>query len=343
MLRKLTLGLILVVAVSMAGMGWLHQQFARPLLLDAPQLYTLSAGQGAIETLRQFERKGWLPMPALAARLWLKFVYNGQPILAGTYSLAPSMTLADVFSVLSRGDEVQFDISLIEGQTYRQWLTSLAAHPRLQQDLAANEAAVIAELLQAWQPYSATELASPEGLLLADTYHFTDKTPASEILRRASAAMQRYLLDKWAQRETGLPYAQPVDVLTMASIIEKETALASERAHIAGVFVNRLERNMRLQTDPTVIYGLGERFDGNLTRQHLREDTPYNTYVHKGLPPGPIAMIGRVAVDAALQPALTSDLYFVARGDGSHQFSETLEQHNKAVREFQLNRKDGQP
>ncbi|HAU93045.1 MAG TPA: endolytic transglycosylase MltG, partial [Alteromonas sp.] len=132
-------------------------------------------------------------------------------------------------------------------------------------------------------------------------------------------------------------------VLTMASIIEKETALASERARIAGVFVNRLEQNMRLQTDPTVIYGLGERFDGNLTRKHLREDTPYNTYVHKGLPPGPIAMIGRVAIDAALQPALTSELYFVARGDGSHQFSNTLEEHNQAVREFQLNRKDGQP
>lgn len=343
MLRKLALGLIIVVGGAMAAMGWLHQQFGKPLKLEEPRLFTLVAGQGAIETLQRFDQQGWLPMPKLAARLWLKFAYSGQPILAGTYAFEPPLTLADAFELLSRGEEVQFDISLIEGQTYPQWLATLSAHPRLKNDLAANEQALVKSLLTGWQQYSTTPLTHLEGLLLADTYHFTNQTPASEILKRASAAMQTYLLKKWAKREPGLPYEAPVDVLTMASIIEKETALASERARIAGVFVNRLEQNMRLQTDPTVIYGLGDRFDGNLTRQHLREDTPYNTYVHKGLPPGPIAMIGRVAIDAALQPALTSELYFVARGDGSHQFSNTLEEHNQAVREFQLNRKDGQP
>ena len=343
MLRKLALGLIIVVGAAMATLGWLHQQFAKPLNIEQRQLFTLTPGQGAIETLMRFEQQGWLPMPTLAARLWLKLVYGGQPILAGTYAFEPPLTLAGAFELLSHGEEVQFDISLIEGQTYQQWLTTLKAHPRLKADLTANEEALVQRLIAEWQPYSAEPLNSLEGLLLADTYHFTNQTPASEILKRASAAMQDYLLQKWAKREPGLPYEAPVEVLTMASIIEKETALASERARIAGVFVNRLEQNMRLQTDPTVIYGLGDRFDGNLTRQHLREDTPYNTYVHKGLPPGPIAMIGRVAIDAALQPALTSELYFVARGDGSHQFSNTLEQHNQAVREFQLNRKDGQP
>lgn len=342
MLRKLALGLIIVVGSGMAAMGWLYQQFSKPLQLQAGELYTLAPGQGAIETLRQFEQNGWLPMPTLAARVWLKFVYGGQPILAGTYTFKPPVTLAEAFNTLSRGDEVQFEISLIEGLTFHQWLATLREHPRLNADIANNDE-LISSLIEVWQPLSSTTLTSLEGLLLADTYHFTNNTPASEILRRASAAMQSYLLKQWSSREPGLPYENPVDVLTMASIIEKETALASERALIAGVFVNRLEQNMRLQTDPTVIYGLGNRFDGNLTRQHLREDTAYNTYVHKGLPPGPIAMVGRVAIDAALQPAITSVLYFVARGDGSHQFSETLEQHNKAVREFQLNRKDGQP
>jgi UPF0755 protein len=148
------------------------------------------------------------------------------------------------------------------------------------------------------------------------------------------------LLKRWEQRLGGLPYNAPFEVLIMASIIEKETALEFERMHIAGVFVNRLERNMRLQTDPTVIYGLGDRFDGNLTRKHLREDTPYNTYVHKGLPPGPISMIGKAAVEAALLPEVTEDLYFVAKGDGSHAFSATLQAHNQAVRQYQLKKED---
>lgn len=340
MLRKLTISVILLIGLVMAGLGWIHQQMAQTLRIDHEVLYSLPAGQGAIETIKQFEQKGWLPMPALLARVWLKLNDQGGAILAGTYALQPSLTLDQAFELFASGEEVQFDISLIEGLTIGQWIESLKQHPRLIDDLTEHQQQAINRIFKEWQTHSKEPLNSLDGLLLADTYHFTDKTLASEILIRASAAMQRYLLPRWEQRETGLPYTHPVDVLIMASIIEKETGLASERARIAGVFVNRLEKNMRLQTDPTVIYGLGDAFDGNLTRQHLRQDTPYNTYVHKGLPPGPISMVGRAAIEAALAPALTDELYFVARGDGSHQFSKTLQEHNKAVREFQLNRKD---
>ncbi|MDC8831265.1 endolytic transglycosylase MltG [Alteromonas gilva] len=337
MLRKLLIVTVIVVAMAIALLSWVQQQLNQPLNIQQRQLFTQEAGKGAIATLYQFEQNGWLPMPVKLARLWLKIGYSGQPVKAGTYYLAPPLTLADAFNTLSTGAEAQFDISLIEGQTLRQWQAVLAEHPYVKNDLDTHYGPVMDELLRQWQVYSNEQLNSAEGLLLADTYHFTAHTAATDILRRASAAMQDFLLAGWQSRPPGLPYDNPVEVLTMASIIEKETALAEERQRIAGVFVNRLEQNMRLQTDPTVIYGIGEAFDGNLTRAHLREATPYNTYVHHGLPPGPIAMVGRAAINAALAPAVTDELYFVSRGDGSHQFSVTLEEHNKAVRKYQLN------
>jgi UPF0755 protein len=177
-----------------------------------------------------------------------------------------------------------------------------------------------------------------EGRLFPDTYHFARGTADVAFLRRAAAAMDAVLDEEWRQRAPGLPYQNPLEALVMASIIEKETGVAEERAVIAGVFVNRLRLGMRLQTDPTVIYGLGTRFDGNLRRQDLLEDTPYNTYTRAGLPPTPICMPGRASIHAALQPAQTKALFFVSRGDGSHEFSETLEQHNAAVARYQLRR-----
>lgn len=337
MLRKLLIITVIVGALAIAALSWIHQQLNQPLNIQQRQLFTLAQGKGAIATLYQFDQNNWLPMPVELARLWLKVSYSGNPVKAGTYYLDPPLTLADALHTLSTGDEAQFDISLIEGQTLKQWLAVISAHPRIDNDLDKNFASLINELLTQWQVYSAQPLRSTEGLFLADTYHFTANTEATAILRRASGAMQAFVLDGWQNRPPGLPYDKPVDVLTMASIIEKETALPEERQRIAGVFVNRLEQNMRLQTDPTVIYGIGEKFDGNLTREHLRQPTPYNTYVHRGLPPGPIAMVGRAAINAALAPAVTDELYFVSRGDGSHQFSVTLAEHNKAVRQYQLN------
>ena len=172
---------------------------------------------------------------------------------------------------------------------------------------------------------------------MPDTYHFPRGTTDLDFLRRAYQTMSARLREEWEQRDVGIPYQTPYDALIMASIIEKETALPEERREIAGVFVRRLERRIRLQTDPTVIYGLGERFDGNLKRQDLASDSPYNTYMHPGLPPTPIALPGLASLHAALHPAPGDAIYFVARGDGSHEFSATLEAHNKAVRRYQLN------
>lgn len=335
--RKLIILVLLLVAAVMSFIGWFQYQTSKPLLISESVHYTLPGGQSAIATIHDLERRGWLPMPRLAARLWLKFVAGDTYIRAGTYELNPGANLDAVFSLLASGQEVQFDITLIEGLTFDQWMQLLAANELLENDLTEI---TLQTVLESWQPLAKREITSLEGLLLADTYHFTVGTKASDIVQRASDAMQSYLQDQWAKRIGGLPYQSPFDVLTMASIIEKETALEHERSHIAGVFVNRMERNMRLQTDPTVIYGLGERFDGNLTRKHLRENTPYNTYVHKGLPPGPIAMVGKAAIEAALLPEVTEDLYFVAKGDGSHAFSATLQEHNQAVRQYQLKKED---
>jgi UPF0755 protein len=184
-----------------------------------------------------------------------------------------------------------------------------------------------------------SEASSAEGLFLADTYFFTANTATSSILTRAHKAMLDYVETQWQQRQADLPLNSPYDALILASIIEKETAVSAERTKIAGVFVNRLRKNMRLQTDPTVIYGIGDAYDGNITRKHLRTPTPYNTYTIKGLPPTPIAMAGKEAIWAALNPMETDALYFVARGDGSHEFSSSLAAHNAAVRKYQLNRK----
>jgi UPF0755 protein len=179
----------------------------------------------------------------------------------------------------------------------------------------------------------------PEGRFFPDTYVYDYGSSDLDILRRANARMEEILADVWPQRQDNLPIKSAEEALILASIIEKETSVAEERPMIAGVFVNRLRRGMKLQTDPTVIYGIGDAFDGNLTRKHLRTDTPYNTYTRKGLPPTPIAAVGRAALMAAVNPATTKALYFVAKGDGSHQFSETLEQHNAAVKQFQLNKR----
>jgi UPF0755 protein len=224
---------------------------------------------------------------------------------------------------------VQYPLTLVEGWTFRQVMEALQADERLEHLIEDPSAeAVMARL--------GRRGVHPEGRFFPDTYHFTRGSSDLDILKRAHAAMERVLAEEWEARADGLPIESPDEALILASIIEKETGLASERAEIAGVFVRRLRLGMRLQTDPTVIYGLGDDFDGNLRRADLRNDHPYNTYVHAGLPPTPIALPGREAIRAALNPADGETLYFVARGDGSHAFSVTLEEHNRAVRKYQL-------
>jgi UPF0755 protein len=219
----------------------------------------------------------------------------------------------------------------VEGWTFRQLLSALRRHEAVRDTLdGLSDEAIMARL-----GYPGKH---PEGRFLPETYQFPRGTSDLEFLRRAYDGMQRALAAAWQGRAEDLPLDSPHEALVLASIVEKETGLASERARIAGVFVRRLRRGMRLQTDPTVIYGLGEAFDGNLRRRDLAADTPYNTYTRAGLPPTPICLPGKAAIEAVMHPAHGTSLYFVARGDGSHQFSDTLEAHNRAVQKYQLNR-----
>lgn len=252
---------------------------------------------------------------------------------AGVYDFRAGQTMAQIIADMAAGRVTVEKITLIEGKTYRDWRRQLAADPRLKQRLATmTEAAILATL--------GITLANPEGLFLPDTYFFHSGDSDLSILRRARTRLQRTLDEHWQNRPSDLPLSTPYEALVLASIVEKETGKAAERPLIAAVFANRLRARMRLQADPTVIYGLGDEFDGNLTRTHLRRrDTPYNTYMRGGLPPTPIAMPGAASIAAALNPADSPYYYFVATGDGGHHFSQNLRQHNNAVNRYQRRRR----
>lgn len=255
---------------------------------------------------------------------------RAQEVKAGSYELLVEPTPLELLDKLTRGDVTQAELRFIEGWTFRQLRAALDAHPFVRHDtLGMSNAQLLAAV-------GASE-AHPEGLFFPDTYLFSKGTSDVHVLRRAYSAMQRNLAQAWEARAPGVPYKTPYEALVMASIVEKETGRAAERDLIAGALVNRLRIGMLLQVDPTVIYGLGEAFDGNLRKGHLQKDGPYNTYTRAGLPPTPIAAPGLASLRAALQPAKTAALYYVARGDGSSEFSRTLEEHNRAVRKYQLN------
>ncbi len=266
-------------------------------------------------------------------KVWVRFNPQYSQIQAGLYEIEPQSKLTDVLAMMNQGKVKQFSITLVEGLRFDQWLGSLAQTDRLIFDIE-SERNLYRELIENSDNFCRNQYESLEGCLLPDTYFFAKGTKASEIIKRAFWSMQTQLESLWATRFKDIPIETKYQALILASIIEKETAIESERSEIAGVFANRLELNMRLQTDPTVIYGIKDNFDGNLTRAHLRQATPYNTYVIKGLPITPIAMPNQASIQAALQPALTDSLYFVATGNGGHQFSTNLKDHNQAVREY---------
>ncbi|MEM7294255.1 MAG: endolytic transglycosylase MltG [Pseudomonadota bacterium] len=253
-------------------------------------------------------------------------------IKAGEYSLDAGLTPVQILDQLIAGRVVQHNLTLVEGLTFREWRAILAnASPVL---VNASAALGDDELMAA----IGANGEHPEGLFMPDTYAYSRGSSDIDLLRRAYDAMQAYLNAAWAAREEGLPLNNSYDALILASIVEKETGVAEERPLIAGVFVSRLHKGMKLQTDPTIIYGLGEEFDGDIKWKHLRQDTPYNTYTRHGLTPTPIAMPGRAAIDAVLHPAETEALYFVSKNDGSHQFSRTLAEHEAAVDKYQRNK-----
>ena len=248
---------------------------------------------------------------------------------AGEFQFEAGMTPVQLLEVLVSGDVRLYSFTIVEGWTFREVLSALHQTDDIVQTMVHEDWPALLESLNA-------ELAHPEGLFLPETYSFPRGTTDRDLLQQAYDLMQETLANEWEGRAVGLPYQSPYEALTMASIIERETALASERARIAGVFVRRLQQGMRLQTDPTVIYGIGESFNGNLTRTDLRTDTPYNTYTRGGLPPSPIAMPGAAAINAALHPLDGTELFFVATGlgDGSHKFSTTKDEHDAAVQEY---------
>ena len=333
MLKKLLLSLLILVGIAFLVVTQLQQRWQQPLAI-APEGYALTVGAG--ETLRALAKRlesdgvyrdGWM------LRLYGRWTGLDQQIKRGEYLVPAGTNPETLLLLLKSGKVVSYQVTLPEGITLARALQILAEVPELEHTLGGVEDLRIRELIA---PHS-----SPEGLFFPDSYQFERGASDLDILRRARTAMQRILEAEWQGREEDLPYTDAYEALIMASIVERETGMASERPEIAGVFVRRMHKNMRLQTDPTVIYGLGEAFDGNLKRSHLKDDSnPYNTYRHKGLPPSPIALPGRAAIHAALHPKEGSTLYFVARGDGGHYFSDTLAEHQRAVRKYQLQRRE---
>ncbi|MEP6701832.1 MAG: endolytic transglycosylase MltG [Betaproteobacteria bacterium] len=261
--------------------------------------------------------------------LWLmRIARKDGAIKAGSYEFEGAMSPLAVLDMLTAGDDLQLALTIVEGWTFGQMRTALAADPQIGHTLDQGSQADMLRRVGVAE-------ANPEGLFFPDTYHYAPGSADVTVFRRAYRAMQDRLQAGWAGRDQDLPYASPYEALIMASIIEKETGKKSDRKQIASVFVNRLRLGMKLQTDPSVIYGMGQQFNGNLRKRDLEADTPYNTYVHPGLPPTPIALPGQASLDAALHPDPTRYLYFVARGDGSSHFSTTLDEHNRAVNKYQ--------
>lgn len=250
-------------------------------------------------------------------------------VRAGEYQIESGLTADELLDLFTEGNSIQYSFTVIEGWSFRQLLAAIAEDPIIEHTLQGKSDAEIMTLLGYPDQH-------PEGLFFPDTYRFPKGTRDIEFLRRSYEVMQKHLAREWEQRAPDLPLKSSYEALILASIIEKETGAAFERPLISAVFTERLRRNMRLQTDPTVIYGMGEAFDGNIRFRDLKKETPYNTYLYAGLTPTPIALPGLEAIRAALHPAESDALYFVSKGDGTHHFSATLEEHNAAVRKYQL-------
>jgi UPF0755 protein len=318
----------LAVLFALAGAGGLAWYGNRSLQIELlPKTLNVVPGTNLRSLSTMLEREG---VVGNAQMFWLlgRVLGKAGSIKVGVYTLDRPLTPLELYAKIQRGEVSQALVQFIEGWNWREVSAELAAQPLLKNESAGMSET---EILQA----IGAEESHIEGLLFPDTYFYAPHTSDLGVLRRAYRRQHDKLMAAWDTRAPGLPYRTPYEALIMASIVEKETGAAFERPKIAGVFLNRLKQGMRLQTDPTVIYGLGDRFDGNLRKIDLQRDTPYNTYTRAGLPPTPIAMPSEAAIQAALNPAKTDALYFVARGDGTHTFSRTLEAHNRAVNRYQ--------
>ncbi len=297
---------------------------------SASQDVSIKANSGLSSIANQLVEQGVIKNKLLFIVL-ARLMGKEASLQAGEYTLNANVTPYELLLSLSSGKTTQAKITFIEGKTFKDMLASLEKNPAVTNTVQQLSNADIMALINAEQSH-------PEGMFFPDTYYFDRGTKDIVLLKRAHEIMTTKLEQAWQGREQGLPYKNSYEALIMASIVEKETGMASERPMIAGVFVNRMRIGMKLQTDPTVIYGMGDGFDGNIRRKDLRKDTSYNTYTRYGLPPTPIAMPSMAAIDAALHPAKTKALYFVGKGDGSHAFSNSLIDHNRAVAKYQLKR-----
>lgn len=307
----------------------MKSQLNSPLSVESTAILNIKPGASLKAIGNELVKRGWMEHS-----YYLVFTGRRQgmagSIKTGEYEIRPGMTPIQLLSLIVSGRVIQYSLTIPEGWTVDRIIYAVQNSPHLEQTVGDMNRETIMGLLG--HPGQ-----DPEGRFFPDTYLFPAGTKDIEFLARAYDMMDRVLTDEWLQRDIGLPYKNPYQALIMASIIEKETAIADERYKIAGVFVRRLLRGMKLQTDPTVIYAIGKTFNGDITRKDLNIDSPYNTYRYEGLPPTPIAAPGRESIRAALHPEQSDALYFVATGDGRHYFSETLAEHNKAVTKYQIN------
>ncbi len=318
---------LLIAAAAVVAWGWQRFQVEPIEFRESPIRFTVPSGANVRGIANALRAQGVDVQPT---ELWLWYKLRGHDgkLKAGTYELAEPMTIDALLDKLVRGDVLMMSIRFIEGWSFRQMREAIDANPELAHETRGLAPAELMRRIGAAE-------TQPEGLFFPDTYRFSPGTSDVEIYRRAYQAMKRTLELAWEERQPDLPLDDPYDALVLASIVEKETGLAEERDKVAAVFVNRLRRGMLLQSDPTTIYGMGDRFDGNLRKRDLQTHTEFNTYTRAGLPPTPIALPGKASIEAALHPADIGALYFVSRGDGTSEFSSDLASHNRAVWKYQ--------
>ena len=326
MIKKF-LAAIIILALFVSAMlaFWAH----RPILATAepPIEFAIKPGSGVRSSAEQIAEAG-VPLNPTLFHLLARFSGKGTRLKAGNYELKPGTTPMTLIDQLVRGEFAQESLAIIEGWTFKQMRQAIDAHPKIRHDTAGlSDKELLAKI--------STDYKHPEGLFFPDTYLFAKGSSDLQIYKQAHALLQKRLEEAWNKRAPNVPYKTPYEALIMASIVEKETGQKSERNLIAAVFVNRLRLGMLLQTDPTVIYGMGDRFQGNIRKKDLETDTPYNTYTRPGLPPTPIALPGAESLAAALNPATSDVLYFVSRGNGTSEFSNNLADHNRAVNKYQ--------
>lgn len=332
-LKMLLLGLI---GAGLGFAGWIILFATQPVpLRESPLDFNIKSGSSLKMASRQLADAG-IGVTPWHFTLLARGLGKAADIKAGSYEIHAGVTPLQLLEKLTRGDVSQADITVIEGWTFRQLRAALDAHPAVVHESRGMTDAEVLTRIGAGE-------TTAEGLFFPDTYLFDKNSSDIDILRRAYRAMENLLQQEWARRGADVPYASPYEALIMASIVEKETGIAADRPLVASVFVNRLRAGMPLQTDPTVIYGMREQFEGNLRKRDLQRDSAFNTYRRGGLPPTPIALPGLAALQAALRPAKSEYLYFVARGDGSSEFSTSLEAHNRAVTKYQKRKPAQEP